>query len=204
MKTKFLRILLMFACLVLLVTNLNIDNAFATWKIENDTLTINNEIPGNLLNSRISGQCYKDIVVKGKMNRKDFLSLMLVSFGCKSIDIYDVDTQVIPDGIFRNKPELEYFVLPKNLRTIGAFAFTDCTNLKIDRLPDTLEEIRTCAFEYCSKLNLNIPSKISCGINAFYGCPCVCLSKNEDKQSSTSTRNASMLFSIINSMVSWF
>ena len=48
MKTKFLRILLMFACLVLLVTNLNIDNAFATWKIEGDTLIIHNEKAMNL------------------------------------------------------------------------------------------------------------------------------------------------------------
>ena len=49
----------MFACLALLVTNLNIDNAFATWKIENDTLIIHNESPGELLNGYIPGRNYK-------------------------------------------------------------------------------------------------------------------------------------------------
>lgn len=182
MKNKFSKKLLILVCLIFFITSLHMNTACGLWEIENDTLIINNEIPGNLLNGRLSDQCYKNIIVKGKMSRKDFLSLLLISFGCKSIDLYDVDAQVIPDGTFRNKPELEKFVLPKNLRTIGAFAFTDCRNLKIDQLPDTIEEICTCAFEYCERLSLVIPDKISCGANAFYGCPNVWMSERNALQ----------------------
>ena len=59
-----------------------------------------------------------------------------------------------------------------NIKSIGSFAFSGCTNLQHIELPGTIENIGNSAFMNCSKLkNINLPSAISTiGDNTFNGC----------------------------------
>jgi hypothetical protein len=58
------------------------------------------------------------------------------------------------------------------LRTIGEWAFFNCSSLESINLPYGLETIGTRAFQRCSVLNLEeLPSSlVSVGDNAFSGC----------------------------------
>ena len=58
----------------------------------------------------------------------------------------------IPNGFCQDAENLKEVILNTNIKSIGEFAFSNCTNLtKID-LPNSIESIDNNAFEYCSKL----------------------------------------------------
>ena len=48
--------------------------------------------------------------------------------------------------------ELEEIVLPNSLKTIGAYAFSNCNSLKRITIPASVAEIGNCAFESCGSL----------------------------------------------------
>lgn len=59
------------------------------------------------------------------------------------------------------------------LRSIGDWAFFNCSSLTTSNLPFGIESIGTRAFQRCSVLSLNeLPASLkNVGENAFYGCP---------------------------------
>ena len=124
---------------------------------------------------------YNHIIVTGKMDYYDFLTLSLMSSKCKSIDIYGVETRKneIPASTFRNNVELEKFVLPANLKVIREYAFMDCPNLKEVIFPKSLECIANCAFENCWSLQLTVPDNVIVLPHAFGGCQHVTFPKSE-------------------------
>ena len=123
---------------------------------------------------------YNHIIVTGKMDYCDFITLSLMSSKCKSIDIYGVEASKneIPTVAFRNNVELEKFVLPANLKVIREYAIAGCINLKEVILPESLEFIGACVFQNCMKLQLTIPDNVIVCAHAFDGCQHVTFPKS--------------------------
>ena len=109
MKNKLLRT---FGFLIISITftiGLTCIPVHASWKCENDTLTIHNEIPGKLNNELMNrfGLKYERIVITGEMNSLDFYDLSTAVFDCKFIDISGVKADNIGAGAFCCLDKLE-------------------------------------------------------------------------------------------------
>ncbi len=94
--------------------------------------------------------------------------------------VYCTDAEIrIPDGVlalapdvFRNSQTTERVYLPDSVESIGAYAFSGCTELTSVRLPANLTELAPSIFSNCKKLRcLEIPSSVSkIGEYAFWNC----------------------------------
>lgn len=80
-------------------------------------------------------------------------------------------TILIPDGLFYDCLALENINMPGNLEIIGDFAFTN-TNISEISFPNSLTEIRFCAFQGCEQITtLSLPSSLKLlGHRVFCGC----------------------------------
>lgn len=205
MKTKFLRILSVFAYLAFFIVSPNVNNAFATWKIKNDTLVIFNERAGNLDDNFKAEQFgkYKTLVVKGDVDSDDFLILQILANTCNTLDLSGVRTTLIPRGAFKMMRNLEKVILPISLEVIDEEAFALCSNVIIDTLPKNIKAIKCSAFLGCKKLTLTIPAGVDVGRNAFAYCTNVCLPENLSTTNITIPTRRLSLFSAILSLVGW-
>ncbi|MEA5005772.1 MAG: BACON domain-containing carbohydrate-binding protein [Rikenellaceae bacterium] len=88
-----------------------------------------------------------------------------------------IEDDAIPAGAFKTiSPavrSLKVFVMPSTVKSIGAEAFYDCTNLERASLPTALTSIGNYAFSGCSKITtVSIPATVtSIGGYAFSNCP---------------------------------
>lgn len=122
----------------------------------------------------------------------------------EQIDGYTVSA--ISNSAFTNKAELEKVILPETLRSIGEYAFYNCTGLKSVEAPgveqvgyasfygcyylkevtlsDNLRSIGDSAFASCTRLgSLSVPA--SCeyiGTDAFMACESLILDCSENEQ----------------------
>ena len=80
-------------------------------------------------------------------------------------------TSVVDNAFYRDET-LSITSLPACIESIGAYAFTDCTNLALTSLPSGLTSIGDQAFARCTNLALtSLPSGLtSIGLYAFQGC----------------------------------
>lgn len=77
----------------------------------------------------------------------------------------------LPVATFSHCTALSLVELPKNLKTIGKYAFYECGALKGIDLPDTLEEIGENAFNTSGLVSLEIPSNVQkLGRDSFGSC----------------------------------
>ncbi|MDR1364419.1 MAG: leucine-rich repeat domain-containing protein [Oscillospiraceae bacterium] len=147
-----------------------------------NVMTVYNEEAGRLfgkfcvVREQIHEHECKHIAIVGRMNVSDFNSLLLLAMGCKSIDLSNVEIDIIPYKAFFVKFEpreraLEKLVLPSKLKRIDGMAFANRFFMKIDNLPSSLEFIDNDAFLNCFELDFIVPEKIKIGKRAFYGCP---------------------------------
>ena len=67
---------------------------------------------------------------------------------------------------------LEEYIIPNTVKTIGACAFLECTSLKTVTIPNSVTSIGDSAFYRCTNLtNMTIPNSVtSIGDSAFYFC----------------------------------
>ena len=97
------------------------------------------------------------IIGKKELNGEDFLSLK---------------TTRIPREAFGGFTELSKVTLLNNVKSIGIYAFKNCTSLKSVKIPAGVLSIGGGAFEGCSSLTkITIPTSVKdIGIKAFCGC----------------------------------
>ena len=83
----------------------------------------------------------------------------------------------IPNYAFANSKTLKtiIFTQPSALRSIGAYAFQDCPNLRNILIPSTVETIGDYAFSGCTGImRISLPSSMkTVGNYAFKGCACL-------------------------------
>ena len=79
--------------------------------------------------------------------------------------------QKLPN-VFLSGNDIQTFVIPKNIKTIGNFAFHNCSSLTSITIPNSVTTIGGYAFAGCSSLtSVVIPDSItSIGDYAFYAC----------------------------------
>ena len=90
----------------------------------------------------------------------------------KSVVIGEGITSIYYYGMFRNEKNLVSVTLPESLTDLGSSTFEYCSNLTTINLPGKLTSIGQSAFEGCSSLtNIKLPESItSIGQRAFSYC----------------------------------
>jgi hypothetical protein len=188
MKNKlFKRLTFLFVLLVGIICNAVYTHVYALQKFEitsseiGNIIAVYNEEAGGLseklgvVRQQIHEHHCEHIAIVGKMNRRDFITLVLMAIGCRTIDLSNVEVDVIPRAAFFTKsescsPKLEKFVLPSTLKIIEDIAFANRSFMKIDNLPLSLEFIGNGAFMNCWALELTVPEKVKIVRGAFCGC----------------------------------
>lgn len=77
----------------------------------------------------------------------------------------------IPQSFFQRKTKLTDVIMP-NVRSIGYYAFSGCTNLSLTSLPSGISSIGDFTFEGCKNLSItSLPNQVNTIRNcAFRGC----------------------------------
>ncbi len=94
-----------------------------------------------------------------------------IDFSETSFKYYDVNDNVMKDGLFRGKSYVT-IILPEGLSAISDGAFYDCFSLKNINIPASVTSIGKEAFANCESLEMVIiPANVTrIGDNAFYCC----------------------------------
>ena len=116
----------------------------------------------------------RHIKLKGKMNGIDFFTLreMLKKGLLRTVDMEQVEMEVLPDTAFSCCYYLSHFVAPRTLKRIGYGAFFGCANLNYAVFYDGLQEVGNAAFSRCRNfLAVRLPSTTTkIGHNAYALC----------------------------------
>ena len=91
------------------------------------------------------------LIVSGSLNSDDMNTIKNMN-NLEKIDMSETDVTEIPSQMFYYRSSLKTVVLPKNLLTIGYYAFYGCYSLTEITLPESLESIEYWAFGYCENL----------------------------------------------------
>ena len=91
------------------------------------------------------------LIVSGSLNSDDMNTIKNMN-NLEKIDMSETDVTEIPSQMFYYRSSLKTVVLPKNLLTIGYYAFYGCYSLTEITLPESLESIGYWAFGYCENL----------------------------------------------------
>ena len=94
---------------------------------------------------------------------KSLIYMTLTKKTFKSFDEFQYFTSVtaIPDRYFRGV-SIKSIVLPYRLKSIGSYAFQECSSLQSINIPDSVTSIGSSAFKGCSSLqSINIPESVT-------------------------------------------
>ena len=98
------------------------------------------------------------LIVSGSLNSDD-MDVIRNMYDLEKIDMSETDVTEIPSQMFYYRSALRTVVLPKNLLTIGYYAFYGCSLLTEITLSESLQSIGYWAFGYCENLK-SITSKV--------------------------------------------
>ena len=111
---------------------------------------------------------YEDDILYNKDKSK------IISFRIQNIESYVIPTSItsIGDSAFSNCSSLSYIVIPNSVTSIGDSAFKFCSSLSKVVISDSVTRIGKSAFFYCSSLSyIAIPYSVTSVENiAFGGC----------------------------------
>lgn len=109
--------------------------------------------------TRISGReaktSLKDAIYVTDRRRKDYGSLISCEYNYSTVNLFYVEKITV------GTPPVETVILPKYLREIGDYTFSDCWSLKHVKVNSSLEVIGKYAFRGCKALKeLTLPSSV--------------------------------------------
>lgn len=100
--------------------------------------------------------------------------------GCDNLTNIQMPTALYAsDGVFTGCNGLKDVVIPEGVTAIGNYFFEQCTNLESVSFPNTLKEIGSNVFRFCTSLSgrIEIPASVSSiGGSCFIGCRDITLS----------------------------
>ncbi len=118
-------------------------------------MEINVEQPGTLqeliANEGYTLQEVIGLTVSGSLNYDDMNAIKSM-YNLETVDMGETDVTDIPYETFYYRSNLRSVVLPKNLQTIGSYAFCGCSSLTEITLPESLHSIGNWAFGNCENL----------------------------------------------------
>jgi hypothetical protein len=118
-------------------------------------MEINVEQPGTLqeliANEGYTLQEVIGLTVSGSLNYDD-MNVIKSMYNLETVDLGEADVTEIPYETFYYRSNLRSVVLPKNLQTIGSYAFYGCYSLTEITLPESLHSIGNWAFGNCENL----------------------------------------------------
>ena len=166
---SFLKVVVIF---LFFMTNICIVSATPTWTVTEDgTLMIHCEAQGDILSLyRYKVGPYKKVIVSGgPLSVLDVCTLQSETNKCVSIDLTDaqVPFNKIMAQDFMDLEYLEEFKCPKTITSIESQSFNNCPNLRRVVFPRTLKKIEYETFQDCPKLEVEIPSNVEIGEDAF-------------------------------------
>lgn len=144
-----------------------------------DQVVVELEEPGTLsakLGDAINS--INSIKISGPMNGDDIVALrQMLKLGVNELlDFQHVDMEdativdggtmmwtnadCLPDQMLYPAFSLYTFIAPKNLKEIGAYTFSNCQNLKVLKLPETLKKIGALAFLAVGLEEISIPDSV--------------------------------------------
>ena len=91
------------------------------------------------------------LTVSGSLNYDD-MNVIKSMYNLETVDLGEADVTEIPYETFYYRSNLRSVVLPKNLQTIGSYAFYGCYSLTEITLPESLHSIGNWAFGNCENL----------------------------------------------------
>ncbi len=130
---------------------------------ENNNLGINETVKRNFFGAEdVNVKVNANVIVK-LLNVKETINIKLQDGVLGKIGDYDNITDIT---------QIESVSIKGNVTSIGAVAFSGCTNLKEMMIPDSVTFIGNGAFYNCTSLEtLNIPDSLtSIGVSVFYNC----------------------------------
>lgn len=130
----------------------------------NDLLTAINVSPDN--------PCYKS--VDGVVFTKSGRTILAYPNG-KGTE-YDIPEGVdtIGHNFLNTNQDMTRISFPSTLKVVGRSAFTYCTQMETNNLPDGVYQIYTNAFSNCRKMKTSVPASITyLAMTAFNNCYCV-------------------------------
>ena len=142
--------------------------------VDGPTITV--ETPGTLaeLLAQFDAEAITELTVKGNLNSDDIKVALRDNLpNLAVLDLGSVNLEDLPNGAFYQKTSLTAVKLPKNLTTIGEYAFGYCSSLTSVTIPQGVTTIGKNAFCGCSGLTgeLVIPQGVtSIGEYAFEKC----------------------------------
>ena len=101
----------------------------------------------------------KTIVVRGCCR---LVEGMFEGIECiEEVDLYDLNSELIPANLFRNCTSLKHVILPESVYKIGKSAFENCVNLSVVALSESVAQIGEDGFKNCGNLKDGVKEKIS-------------------------------------------
>ncbi len=101
---------------------------------------------------------YNELTVTGEMNEEDFETLREMFESLETLDLSQLENEVIPANAFAGMENLHSIIVPPTVTEIGEGAFQGCTNIETITLPG-VNAIGEGAFEGCTNLkNILVPS----------------------------------------------
>ena len=198
MRKRILNVL--FLCLIITLYSCNEDSLFySKVDIKNGIATVKGIHPGGLENALfLSGSSINHLVIIDTIDARDFKTMrdlmpnlkvldlsnaVITSYngyeGCGENRIFRYKANKIPEFAFyspslaKGKSSLQTILLPKSIKSIGEFAFTNCLNLTgtLEIPASVTDTIGRQAFSYCSQLTgLKLSGVQYIDQFAFYNC----------------------------------
>ena len=132
---------------------------------------------------------FSELTVSGDMGEEDFEAIRENFSGIETLDLSQLENEVIPEGAFAGMEALSSVIIPETVTEIGAGAFAGCENIESITLPG-VNSIGEGAFEGCTGLtSILIPS--SDGTPAPSGAPRKIAARNDGGISAESFRGLS-------------
>lgn len=103
-------------------------------------------------------ETFTELIVTGEMNESDFETIRDNFEGVETLDLSQIDNEVIPENAFAGMENLRTVMIPETVTEIGTGAFQGCENIETLTLPG-VNSIGEGAFEGCDNLtSILIPS----------------------------------------------
>ena len=128
----------------------------SAYAVDNTNVTVHLDQPGTLLDvlgdQGFAPREVTRIKVTGTIDEEDFRAMSKIMIALEYIDISGTDITSIPASAFDGKSILKECLVPAGIKSIGQYAFRNCSNLTNIPFGDAITSIGYAAFQSCGQM----------------------------------------------------